>query len=381
MELQNTATNSLSTPKVSVIVPARNEEANLERCLRSIVVQRGVSFELIVVDDGSTDGTRAIAEAFTRAKSCPFIASNADLVDVIVLSARELAAGWTGKSNASSTGADAAGGEWLLFTDADTEHLEGSLATAVGEAEEHAVGMLSYSPEQELAGMEQHLLMPLIFAELATVYKPREVSDPRSPAAAANGQYLLLRRSAYDRIGGFASVSGSLLEDVALARNLKAVGEKIRFRLGDGLVRTHMYRNWSAMQAGWTKNLALLFEHATRLAASRFIEFLFLVLLPIFAALSAVAHQEMVALAEAVVAAIFWIEFVVRVRRAHFGLGSTLASAFGLPLFSMLLLRSVAAHQKGAVTWKGRTYAGSVTSGPSDQSNKQPRSEVASAPK
>ena len=381
MEIQNTATNSLLPPKVSVIVPARNEEANLERCLRSLVLQRGILFEVIIVDDGSTDGTREIAESFTRAKSCPFIASNADLTDVTVLDARPLIDGWTGKSNACATGAEVARGEWLLFTDADTHHLEGSLATAVAEGEAHSVAMLSYSPEQELVGLEQHLLMPLIFAELATVYKPREVSDPRSEAAAANGQYLLIRHSVYDRIGGFASVSGSLLEDVALARNLKATGEKIRFRLGKGLVRTRMYRNWSEMQAGWTKNLALLFQHGSRLAISRFAEFLSLILIPIFSVLSAITRHEMVALVEAVVAAVFWIEFIVRVRRAHFGVASTLASVFGLPLFSMLLLRSVAAHQNGSITWKGRTYAGSVTSERKDLSNEEPRSQVASARK
>jgi len=211
--------------------------------------------------------------------------------------------------------------------------------------------------------------MPLIFSELATVYKPKEICDPRSKVAAANGQYMLIRRSAYDRVGGFTSAAGSLLEDVALARALKAAGEKLRFRHGAGLVRTRMYRNWPSMQAGWTKNLALLFEHPRRMAVSRLAEFLLLILVPVFAILSAMARVEMVALVEAVVATIFWIEFIIRVRRAHFGLGTTIVSVFGLPLFSMLLLRSAAAHVHGAVQWKGRTYAGSVTPAASVPSN------------
>jgi len=369
MEIQNTPANSLLQPKVSVVIPARNEEANLERCLRSLVVQRGVPFEIIVVDDASTDRTREIAESFTRVKACPFIAANSDLADVTVISARPLGDGWTGKSNASATGADAARGEWLLFTDADTEHLELSLAHSVAEAEKHNSAMLSYSPEQVLTGFEQRLVMPLIFADLASVYKPSEVCDPRSEIAAANGQYMLIRRSVYDRLGGFTSVAGSLLEDVALAKTIKAAGESLRFRLGAGLVRTRMYSNWSEMQTGWTKNLALLFPNAKRMAVSRLAEFLLLILVPIFAILSAIARVEMVALVEAVVATIFWIEFIIRVRRAHFGLGTTIASVFGLPLFSMLLLRSAAAHAHGSVQWKGRTYAGSVTSTASPQSN------------
>ena len=351
-------------------MPARNEEANLERCLRSLVVQRGVPFEIIVVDDGSTDRTREIAESFTRAKECPFLATNTDLVGATVISARQpLPEDWTGKSNACATAVESAQGEWLLFTDADTEHLDLSLAHAVAEAEEHAAGMLSYSPEQAITGASQHALMPLVFSELATVYKPREICDPRSSVAAANGQYILIRRSVYDQVDGFGAVSGSLLEDVALARRVKSAGVGLRFRLGAGLVRTHMYRDWTEMQAGWTKNLALLFPHPQRLAVSRLVEFFLLMLLPVFAILSAASRHEMVALVEAVFGVILWIEFIVRVRRAHFGLGSTVFSAFGLPLFSALLLRSAAAHAQGQVKWKGRTYAGSVTSRAAHPSN------------
>ena len=371
MENQNTAANRLSSPRVSVIIPARNEEANLERCLRSLVIQRGVPFEIIIVDDGSTDGTREIAENYTRAKSCPFLASNSDLLEVIVLSANPLPEGWTGKSNACSTGAAAARGPWLLFTDADTEHYELSLAHAVAEAEEHASGMLSYSPEQVLVGAEQHALMPLVFAELASVYNPREISDPRSKTAAANGQYILIRRSVYNRIGGFGSIVGNLLEDVALAATVKAAGENLRFRMGRGLVRTHMYRDSAALYAGWTKNLALLFRNPRRLAVIRLVEFLLLTLLPIFAVMSALAHHRTLALIQAVAALVFWISFQIRVNRSHFGPLSSLFSVFGLPLFSMLLLRSAAAYAQGAVHWKGRTYSGSVTNTTPPQSNDQ----------
>jgi GT2 family glycosyltransferase len=298
-------------------------------------------------------------------------------VDVIVIDAGPLRKGWAGKANACETGASLVKGEWLLFTDADTEHYEHSLSRAVAEAEEHSVSMLTYSPEQVLTGAEQHALMPLIFAELATVYKPSAISDPNSPVAAANGQYMMLRRSAYDRIGGFSAVAGSLLEDVALAKNLKSAGEKIRFRFGASMVRTRMYRDSEGMHSGWTKNLALLFQHPRRLAVSRLVEFMLLVLLPIFAVLSAISRHEMVALVEAVVGTIFWVEFLVRVRRAHFGFATTVFSVFGLPLFSMLLLRSAAAHAQGAVTWKGRTYAGSVTSEGSLQSNVQEKTASA----
>ena len=246
-------------PTVSIIVPARNEEACLGACLESLVAQKGVQFEIIVVDDGSTDHTRAIAESFPGVR---------------VISAPPLAAGCSGKCNAAQAGADVALGEWLLFTDADTVHLPGSLQRALAEAREHRADLLSYSPAQEVYGIVERALMTVIFAELASTYRPKEVSDPASPAAAANGQFLLITREAYNAVGGHAAVARTLLEDVALARAVKHSGRGLCFRYGGDIVRTRMYRSLPALWEGWTKNLALLFPQTLRLAARRGIEFL-----------------------------------------------------------------------------------------------------------
>src|ERR1041385_7783523 len=121
---------------VDVIIPARNEEDCLGRCLQSLVAQQGISFQITVVDDGSTDRTRAIAESFAGVR---------------VLSSGELRPGMTGKVNALVTGAAGSVAEWLLFTDADTFHYPGALAASVHEAEERKVDLFSYSPEQENA--------------------------------------------------------------------------------------------------------------------------------------------------------------------------------------------------------------------------------------
>src|ERR1700741_3185007 len=204
-------------PSVSVIVPARNEEASLRACLESLVAQQGITFEIIVVDDGSTDRTRAIAESFP---------------EVRLIEPGPLPPGWTGKNNAVTAGAREARGEWLLFTDADTVHKAGSLAPAVAETEQHHAALLSSFPAQEVHGFWEKAVMPVIFAELARTYRPSDVSDPRSPAAAANGQYLLITRSAYDAVGGHAAIATTLLEDVALARAVKASGRTIFFRFG-----------------------------------------------------------------------------------------------------------------------------------------------------
>src|SRR5437764_2643765 len=219
-------------PEVSIIVPARNEEACLAECLTSLVGQADVDFELIVVDDHSSDRTRQIAQSFPAAA---------------VVAAGPLPEGWCGKQNALHSGVRRAHGDRLLFTDAHTVHAPGSLRRALNEAQHWDAALLSYSPEQEAHTLWERAIMPVIFAELASAYPPSQVCDPQSPVAAANGQYLLMRRTAYDAVGGHAAFAGSLLEDVELARAVKRNGERIRFRLVRGEVRTRMYRSFRAM--------------------------------------------------------------------------------------------------------------------------------------
>src|SRR5579863_6065340 len=238
-------------PVVSVIIPARNEEACLGGCLESLVAQTGVAFEIVVVDDHSTDRTREIATSFPNVR---------------VTEAGPLPGGWTGKNNAVTTGARQARGQWLLFTDADTIHLPGSLARALAEAEQNGTEMLSYSPEQIAASFWEMAVLPVVFAELARQYPPSKVSDPNSALAAANGQYILIRRDAYYAVGGHAAIAADILEDVALARAVKTSGRKIRFRYAADAVRTRMYRNYAQLRDGWTKNLALLFPNPGLLA-------------------------------------------------------------------------------------------------------------------
>lgn len=377
--LMNLTVQPNPAPRVSIIIPARNEQANMERCLRSLVQQKGVVFEILVVDDGSTDGTRAIAESFTRVRQCPFFEHNQFVIDVRVLDAPQpLPKGWTGKANALAAAEPMAHGEWLLFTDADTEHLPGSLAAAVAEAEEYKADLLSYSPEQILAGVRQRLLMPLIFGELATQYSPSRVNDPALPDAAANGQYLLARASVHRQLGGFASVATELLEDVALARRYKQNGKRIRFRLGRGLVQTRMYSSWGDLRVGWIKNFALLFPNADALARKRSNEFWinlsFLAvtvgfLLPM--ALRGTTSSYWVVLAITLFGWLFGFAspFYRRVRRAHFPFWPTALSIFGLPLFARLLRESAEAHRKGTVNWRGRAYSTNGTEAHTAASN------------
>ena len=327
---------------VQVIIPARNEQDCIGRCLDSLVRQQGIDFHIRVVNDGSTDRTRVIAESFPG---------------VEVLDAEELCGGISGKCNAIITGARGTTAEWLLFTDADTFHYPGSLAAAVQEAEHRGVDLLSYSPEQETGSWYERMLMPVVYAELTRTYPTEEVNDPKSPIVAANGQYILVRRAAYEGLDGHRSVSHKLLEDVELARLFKQSDHKIWFRFGAGLVRTRMYRSFAAMWEGWTKNLAILFPHPLRLAAVRALEFGWITgLVATWLVLESSGNHSF-AVDGFYVALLFYVLFFIRIRQAHFPPAANLLSFFGLPLFSLLLVRSwVHSRVRGEVRWKGRTY-------------------------
>ena len=343
MPATDTATAS-PQPTVSVIVPARNEEACLGACLQSLVSQDGVASEIIVVDDHSTDRTRQIASSFSSAS-------------LRVIEAGPLPAGWTGKNNAVTAGSRVACGEWLLFTDADTIHLPGSLTRSLEEAKRRGAALLSYSPKQVVKGFWEKALMPVIFAELAASFRPSQVSDPRSSAAAANGQYILITREAYAAVGGHAAIAASLLEDVALARAVKRSGRKIFFRYGGDAVQTRMYRTFAQLHEGWTKNLALLFPSPVRLAALRALEFVLIAASFAIAVATALRGHRQPALMAAMLGAVLYAVFLARIRRAHFSWNANILALFGLPLFSYLLLRSKREHASGKVHWKGRSYS------------------------
>jgi glycosyltransferase involved in cell wall biosynthesis len=341
--------------ELTVIVPARNEEDCLGECLQSLVSQSeeifelGRDWELIVVDDQSTDRTAEIARGFSG---------------VTLMQAEKLEPGWTGKANAVWTAARRARGRWLLFTDADTIHEPGDLRRAMHEAERYKVGMLSYSPRQIVHGLAQRSVMPLVFCELALAYPPSKVSDPAQRIAAANGQFLLVEREAYRKLGGHASVAGKVLEDVELAFLAKRRKIGLRFRYADDAVSARMYRSTAAMIEGWTKNLKLLFDNALMLAIWRALDIALLFGLPVLAYQLWNARLDahgLEWLGAGWVLALLWLRtlfrFYSRVAKSNFPFLDCALAPLGLPLFVVLLYRSWFQHRiLKRVSWKGRSY-------------------------
>lgn len=343
--------------ELTVIIPARNEEQNLAACLQSLVAQAddlfqlGRDWDLIVVDDQSIDKTAEIARSFPG---------------VTVLTADKLEKGWTGKNNATWTAARKARGRWILFTDADTIHEPGNLHRAIHEATRHKAGMLSYSPRQLVTGLAQRTLMPLVFSELALAYPPAKVSDPNQRIAAANGQFLLVEREAYRRLGGHAAVADRVLEDVELAFLAKRRRVGLRFRYAPDALSTRMYRTTSAMIEGWTKNLALLFNNALATCLWKILDIVLLIGLPWLAIHlwnARFSPHSLEWLGAGWVLLLLWLRtvfrFYARVAKSNFPFVDCAISPLGLPLFVALLYRSWFSHKVlNQVSWKGRTYPG-----------------------
>ncbi len=326
---------------VSVIIPARNEERLIGRAVSSLAEQPEVS-EILVVDDQSTDGTAAVLERLA-----------AQVPKLRALDAGPLPDGWVGKNHAAWQGAQRARGAWLLFTDADALHLKDSTARALLQAAASGAGMLSFSPAQEMHTWWERAMIPFVYCRLARLYSYAAVNDPRSPAAAANGQYLLIRRDAYDAVGGHAAVRGQVLEDVALARRAKDAGVRLHFAPDDGIVRVRMYTSFRAMWEGWTKNLCpLVTGPGQRVTREMFhvlpwIPFLCLALAPAY---------PVVAVLGLLLLAGRHAGYAAALRRNRFPASSVVYYMLAVPLYCAALAVSDWHYARGRVTWKGREY-------------------------
>jgi chlorobactene glucosyltransferase len=231
-------------PLVSIIVPARNEEGNLSALLDSLLAQDYPTFEVIVIDDASTDATGALADAYAARDR-----------RLRVIHTAGPAPGWTGKCAACWQGALVARGSWLLFTDADTRHEPGALRAALALALAARREAVSLFPRQRCETFWERLLLPFAYQQYFVGAQTDALDKPGAPAL-ANGQYFLISRRAYGAAGGHASVAGSIIEDVALAGALKRAGYPALAAHGEALVSVRMYGSLGALVEGFTKNAA-----------------------------------------------------------------------------------------------------------------------------
>ncbi len=231
-------------PSVSAIIPAKDEEATLADCLASVRSQSYPNLEILVVDDRSTDRTAAIARQAAEADPRVRLISIEDLPD-----------GWTGKTHALHVAAHQARGDWFWFLDADTRHEPDSLAIVLEYARSHGAAMASLLPEMRCESFWEAVVQPLAGVVLIQSYPLFWANDPKRKLAFANGQYILIRRDAYFAVGGHEGVRDKFVEDIYLARAVKAAGLSARTAIAHGIGSTRMYTSLPQLVRGWSRIL------------------------------------------------------------------------------------------------------------------------------
>lgn len=358
-------------PLVSVLVPARNEALRIEPCLRSLLAQDYPRYEVVVLDDHSEDDTARVALDLGLSRE-----KNADRR---LIEGRPLPDGWTGKNWACHQLAAAARGEYLLFTDADTVHAPEALGACLGHATDTGAALLSAWPRQETGTWSERAVIPLVYVLLLGALPHRmlqrlqqrlqyaRLMSPEGLATlgAANGQYVLFRRDAYEAVGGHAAVRDHLVEDVALGRLVAArtaAGMRLVNCDGSRLVRCRMYTSFAEVWEGFTKNLRAAFsESATTFWVFGVVQMAGLVLPFVWACLPWVSGR-------------WWWLPVLQVAWLY-ALRAVLAARFrtswagvwlhpvGQALSLLIGLNSWRLSAQRGVTWKGRTYRMAEPSG------------------
>ncbi len=334
--------------RLSVLVPARNEAAVIGATVRGLLAQTDVDCEVLVLDDASSDGTAARA-----------LAAAAGDPRLRVLAGQPLPPGWLGKNWACHQLAQAARGDWLLFTDADVHWEPGALAALQAAAEDTAADLFTVWPTQRTVTWGERLVVPLMALSVHAYLPALAVHHlPGRAFAAALGQGLLFRRDAYQRIGGHAAVRGDIIEDMALAGRVKDAGLRLRMAEAAGLSVCRMYLDWGQVRDGFAKNI--LAGHG-RQPALLLLSTVFHWLVFVFPWLWLAAALLSGGLAAAAwPLALVLLGVGVRALTARVS-GQRLRDAALLPLsvilMTLIAARALAWHYGGGPRWKGRTLA------------------------
>jgi len=233
-------------PLVSIIIPARNEENNIEECLESLLKQNYPKIEIVVIDDRSEDRTLELLKSLSAKDQ-----------RIKIVEVKELPSGWTGKSHALYEGVKHAQGEWLLFSDADTVHDSRCLAASMNYASKFNLDAVSVEPHFEWNKFFHKLTFPIFCLIVSCIFPIFTINRKDSKRTLSNGQYILIKAKVYESIGGHEKIKDRILEDLALAENVKKSGYSYNLVLGTELEKVRMYRDIKSYWQGWSRILFL----------------------------------------------------------------------------------------------------------------------------
>ncbi|MCI4357427.1 MAG: glycosyltransferase [Thermoplasmata archaeon] len=330
-------------PTVSVVIAARNEERDLPGCLDDLLAQDYPNLEIVVVDGASTDRTGEVAKARARR--------------VRLVEESPVPDGWVGKNWACEIGSRETRGEWILFTDADLRYHPTAVRATVEWAEREHADLATLAPRIVAAGFWERVVMPFYAQMVLTYFRTPRVNRATSKAAMANGQYTLVRRGPYERLGGHRAIRSSVLEDVRLALLYRKAGLTLRVAWAPDLISTEMYRDRSEMFEGLLKNVHGLRFSAARQAAflAGLVAFFWLPLAVLPVAL--LWGSPILALWGAVLYLALFGKHVAFARGLRLNAWYGLAFPIAVGYYAVLVATSVGRGIRGrSVVWKGRAY-------------------------
>ena len=355
-------------PLISVCVPARNEERNIRACVESILTQDYPNFEVIVLEDRSTDATGEILRQLSLESDSLLANLKERAPSFQIINGSDLPKGWAGKPHALFQASAAARGDWLCFVDADTFLSPPALASCYAKAVETKADMFTIMTFQVMGSFWEKVVMPIVMTALSVGFSPRKVNDPDSKDAIANGQFILIKRSVYDAIGGHESVKDQIVEDKAISEQVKWNGYRLIVANGYSIARTRMYTSLSEMWEGWTKNIYLgLSDRPPLMLLGAFGAFILLVaalVLPLWPVLGAywLGHgggwPALIVTAQSL---LLWALIIYARVRVAIGMGISPVYSLTLPLgsavFAAMMFTSAWKVISGkGVIWKGRLY-------------------------
>jgi chlorobactene glucosyltransferase len=336
-------------PLVSIILPVRNQASTVRECVMSLVGIEYQNKEIIVVEGGSTDGTREILNGF--------------IPQIAILDEEPLPSGWVGKNWACHLGYKKSRGELLLFTDGDSIHSTDSLTRSVSFLQSEKAAMVTLAPATILRSFWERVLQPPIFLLIMILVGGKLVNDDRRANAIGNGQYMLFQREAYEKVGGHAAVRDKIVEDYSLARLLKKAKMRLRFVTAQDTLGVRMYASLREIWIGWRKNFYTVSQkRMLSIAIARIVlMFTFLVLPFIVLAYGvSLAPSNLLnpyLISGAFMSFLLWLGIMVLDRSIEISLGYALLFPVAILVYIGIGIDSTLRGSLGyGFSWKGRVY-------------------------
>jgi len=345
---------SKSSPKVSIILPARNEEKFIGKCLDSLIKQDYENYEIIVIDDSSDDATEEIISEYAKRDS-----------KIIPVSARPKPEGWMGKNWACMEGYRRATGELLLFTDADTNHSKNVLSLAVAHLISFNLDALSAIPKMLTFDFWTKITLPMISTFLHTRFSALNVNNPSKKTGYFFGSFFILRKKTYEEVGMHEGVKQEIIEDGALGKKVKELGYKIKMVRGDHLIDAVWARDKSTLWNALKRLMVPLYLQSGKIAIGIFFAVLFLLFIPfpIFAVSASLPVEttsaKMLCITAAIASTLIYIGAIIEVK---VGLKLRFVHALFAPLGSLVVVLGflsglIQAKSASSIIWKERRYS------------------------